>query len=61
MFTMLRNRKEIENGYLKSKFRLPQKDASFKNTNKLTPIDLTKSKYSYFYENVDWKSFFKSF
>jgi hypothetical protein len=53
--------KEIENGYLKSKFRLTQKDASVKNTNKLTPIDLTKSKYIYFYENVDWKSFFKSF
>ena len=52
---------EIENRSLKLKFQMIQKDGSVKNTNQLVPISLTKSKYIYFYENVDSKSFLKNF
>lgn len=52
---------EIENRSLKLKFQMIQKDGSVKNTNQLVPISLTKSKYIYFYENVDSKSFIKNF
>ena len=53
--------KEIENGSLQLKFQIIQKDGSVKNTNQLMPISLTKSKYIYFYENLDFKSFLKNF
>ena len=49
--------KEIENRSLKLKFQMIQKDGSVKNTNHLVPLSLTKSKYIYFYENIDSKSF----
>jgi len=53
--------KEIENRSLESKFQMIQKDGSVKNTNQLVPLNLTKSKWIYFYENVDYKSFLKNF
>lgn len=52
---------EIENRSLKLKFQIIQKDTSVKNTNLLVPISLTKSKYIFFYENIDSKSFLKNF
>ena len=52
---------EIENRSLKLKFQMIQNDGSVKNTNQLVPRSLTKSKYIYFYENVDSKSFLKNF
>ena len=54
-------KEEIENRSLELKFQMIQKDGSVKNTNQLVPISLTKSKYIYFYENVDSKSFLKNF
>ena len=56
-----RIKEEIENKSLELKFQMIQKDDSVKNTNQLVPISLTKSKYIYFYENVDFKSFLKDF
>jgi hypothetical protein len=53
--------KEIENRFLELKFQIIQKNDSVKNINQLVPINLTKSKYIYFYENVDYKSFLKNF
>lgn len=53
--------KEIENRSLELKFQMIQKDGSVKNTNQLVPMNLTKSKCIYFYENVDYKSFLKNF
>ena len=53
--------KEIENKFLQLKFQMIQKDGSVKNTNQLIPMNLTKSKYIYFYEDVDSKSFLKNF
>ncbi len=53
--------KEIENRSLKLKFQIIQQDDSVKNLNQLVPMNLTKSKYIYFYENVDVKSFLKNF
>jgi len=54
-------KEEIENRFLELKFQMIQKDGSVKNTNQLVPISLTKSKYIYFYENLDSKSFLKNF
>lgn len=54
-------KEEIENRSLELKFQMIQKDGSVKNTNQLVPISLTKSKYIYFDENVDYKSFLKNF
>ena len=56
-----RIKEEIENKSLKLKFQIIQKDGSVKNTNQLGPISFIKSKYIYFYENVDSKSFLKNF
>lgn len=56
-----RIKEEIENRSLKLKFQIIQKDGSVKNTNQLGPISFIKSKYIYFYENVDSKSFLKNF
>ena len=52
---------EIENRTLELKFQMIQKDGLVKNTNQLVSISLTKSKYIYFYENLDFKSFLKNF
>jgi len=46
---------EIQNNSIQSKFHIVQKDDSVKYINQLRPINLTKSKYIYFYENVDYK------
>jgi hypothetical protein len=53
--------KEIENKSLELKFQMVQKDDSVKNTNQLVPMNLTKSKFIYFYENVGYKSFLTNF
>ena len=53
--------KEIENRSLELKFQIIQKDDSVRNINQLIPMNLTKSKWIYFYENVDYKSFLKNF
>jgi len=52
--------KEVENNFLKLQFELIQKDGSVKKTTELKPINLTKSKYIYFYENVDSEYFLKN-
>lgn len=36
-----------------------QKEGSIKKINKLQTQDISQSKVIYFYENVDYKSFFK--
>jgi hypothetical protein len=40
--------------------KMIQKDDSVKNMNQLVPMNLTKSKCIYFYENVDYKFFLKN-
>ena len=53
--------KEIENRSLGLKFQMIQKDDSVKHMNQLRPVNITKNKYIYFYENVDYKSLIKNF
>ena len=53
--------KEIEDKFLQRKFQMIQKDGSIKNINELIPINITKSDFIYFYENVDSKSFLQNF
>ena len=50
---------EIQNQSLQSKFKLIQKDDSVKKINKLTPINLTQSKFIYFYEYINYRPLFK--
>ena len=52
--------KEIEISSLELKFKIIQKNDSVKTLNQLRPINLTKSNYSYFYENINYKSFLKN-
>ena len=46
---------EIKNKSIQSKFHIVQKDNSVKYINQLRPINLTKSKYIYFYESIDFR------
>ena len=50
---------EIQNKSRQSKFNMVQKDNSVKYINQLRPINITKSKYIYFYKNADSKYLFK--
>ena len=51
---------EIQNKSIKSKFQIVQKDNSVKYVNQLKPINITKGKFIYFYENINIAALFKT-
>ena len=52
---------EIQNKFLQPKFHIVQKDNSVKYLNQIKPIDITKAKFIYFYENINIRDLFKKF
>lgn len=50
---------EIQNKSIQSKFHIVQKDNSVKYVNQLKPINITKGKFIYFYENINIGALFK--
>ncbi len=52
---------EIQNKFLQPKFHIVQKDNSVKYLNQIKPIDVTKAKFIYFYENINIRDLFKKF
>ena len=43
---------EIQNKFLQPKFKIVQKDNSIKYLNQIKPINITKARFIYFYENL---------
>lgn len=50
---------EIQNKFLQPKFRIVQKDNSIKYLNQIKPINITKAKFIYFYENINIRDLLK--
>ena len=50
---------EIQNKFLKLKFKILQKDNSVKYLDQIKPINITKAKFIYFYENINIRDLFK--
>ena len=50
---------EIQNKFLKPKFKILQKDNSVKYLDQIKPINITKAKFIYFYENINIRDLFK--
>jgi len=44
---------EIQNKFLQSKFKIVQKDNSVKYLDQIKPINITKAKFIFFYENIN--------
>ena len=51
---------EIQNKFLKPKFSILQKDNSVKYLDQFKPINITKAKFIYFYENINITGLFKN-
>lgn len=52
---------EIQNKFLQPKFKILQKDNSVKYLDQLKPINITKARFIYFYENINITDLFKQF
>lgn len=52
---------EVEMHSLELKFKIIQKNDSIKILKQLRPINFTKSRYIYFYERINYRSFLKNF
>ena len=50
---------EIQNKFLQPKFHIVQKDNSVKYLNQIKPINITRAKFIYFYENIHIRDLFK--
>ena len=50
---------EIQNKFLQPKFQIVQKDNSVKYLHQIKPINITKAKFIYFYENINIRDLFK--
>lgn len=50
---------EIQNKFLQPKFRIVQKDNSIKYLDQIKPINITKAKFIYFYENINIRDLLK--
>ena len=50
---------EIQNKFLKPKFKILQKDNSVKYLDQIKPINITKARFIYFYENINIRDLFK--
>ena len=50
---------EIQNKFLQPKFKILQKDNSVKYLDQLKPINITKAKFIYLYENINIRDLFK--
>lgn len=50
---------EIQNKFLQPKFQIVQKDNSVKYLNQIKPINITRAKFIYFYENIHISDLFK--
>jgi hypothetical protein len=51
---------EIQNKFLQPKFKILQKDNSVKYLDQLKPINITKARFIYFYENINITDLFKN-
>ena len=50
---------EIQNKFLKPKFKIIQKDNSVKYLDQIKPINITKARFIYFYENINIRDLLK--
>jgi hypothetical protein len=50
---------EIQNKFLQPKFQILQKDNSVKYFNQIKPINITRAKFIYFYENINIRDLLK--
>ena len=52
---------EIQNNFLQPKFKILQKDNSVQYLDQIKPINITKARFIFFYENINIRDLFKQF